>query len=59
MDSEYEKNLQSEAWCLMKMSRSTSSGKFSIHRSATANYKPLRKEAVARGVEIDKCSIKF
>ncbi|KAF1937421.1 putative metalloprotease [Clathrospora elynae] len=59
VDSEYKKNLQSDAWRLIQLSRSTSSEKHPIHRFAAGNYQCLREEPVSRGVDIRKRFIEF
>ena len=59
MDSEYKKNLQSDAWRLMQLSRSTSSEKHPVHKFAAGNYQCLREEPVSRGVDIRKRFIEF
>ena len=59
VDSEYKKNLQSDAWRLMQLSRSTSSEKHPIHKFAAGNYQCLREEPVSRGVDIRKRFINF
>ena len=59
VDSEYKKNLQSDAWRLMQLSRSTSSEKHPIHKFAAGNYRCLREEPVSRGVDIRKRFIEF
>ena len=59
VDSEYKKNLQSDAWRLMQLSRSTSNKEHPIHKFAAGNYRCLYEEPVTRGVDIRKRFIQF
>ncbi|KAF5876257.1 putative peptidase m16 inactive domain-containing protein [Botrytis fragariae] len=59
VDSEYKKNLQSDAWRLMQLSRSTSSDKHPMNNFAAGNYQCLREIPVSRGVNVRKRFIEF
>ncbi|PQE23415.1 a-pheromone processing metallopeptidase ste23 protein [Rutstroemia sp. NJR-2017a BBW] len=59
VDSEYKKNLQSDAWRLMQLSLSTSSDKHPMKNFAAGNYQCLREIPVSRGVNVRKRFIEF
>ncbi|TEY42656.1 hypothetical protein BOTCAL_0387g00100 [Botryotinia calthae] len=59
VDSEYKKILQSDAWRLMQLSRSTSSDKHPRNNLAAGNYQCLREILVSWGVNFRKRSIEF
>lgn len=52
VDSENKKNLQSDPWRLMQLSKSLSSPEHPFHKFSTGNYKTLHDDPLARGVKI-------
>jgi len=59
VDSENKKNLQSDNWRLMQLSKSLSSPEHPYHLFSTGNYKLLHDDPIARGVKIRDEFIKF
>jgi insulysin len=52
VDSENKKNLQSDNWRLMQLSRSTANKDHPVRHFATGSYKTLHDDPLARGVKI-------
>lgn len=59
VDSENKKNLQSDAWRLNQLNKSTSNKTHPFHSFATGNYKVLHDDPIERGVNIRKEFIDF
>lgn len=59
VDSENKKNLQSDPWRLMQLSKSLSSPEHPFHKFSTGNYKVLHDDPIGRGVKIRDEFIKF
>ena len=52
VDSENKKNLQSDAWRLMQLSKTLSSPDHPFHKFSTGSYKTLHDDPIGRGVKI-------
>lgn len=52
VDSENKKNLQSDPWRLMQLSKSLSSPEHPYHKFSTGSYKTLHDDPIGRGVKI-------
>ncbi|KAF9699478.1 hypothetical protein EKO04_002692 [Ascochyta lentis] len=59
VDSEYKKNVQSDAWRLVQLSRSTSNKNHPIRRFAAGNYQCLHEEPLLRGIDVRRRFIEF
>jgi len=59
VDSENKKNLQSDPWRLMQLSKSLSSPEHPFHKFSTGNYKVLHDDPIGRGVKIRDEFINF
>jgi len=59
VDSENKKNLQSDAWRLNQLNKSTSNKTHPFHAFATGDYKVLHDDPIERGVNIRKEFINF